>query len=403
MSADAQATVTVGGPSRAALTQIAPGAAISDWRVSSLVAIGGHAAVYRVEHATRGTPAAIKVLRDGIAESSEMLARFAREIDVVRSLRHANVVEVLDVGRLADGRPWFAMEFLEGQDLARLLRARRRLSAAECLQLLSPVCDALALAHAQGVIHRDVKASNVFVAADGTVKLLDFGIAKLLGQENGGALTTAGERLGTAHAMSPEQITSGVIDARTDVYALGILLHEMLTGLPPFVADDAFELERLHLESPAPAPSRIAPVSATVDAVVVRALEKVPERRFPDVTSFREALREAVSGRCGSDLVPAVFVRVALERDVRDDESVAAASECMDDVEARLSEAGFDLPLRAANAVLAVRILPSDGGEAETARRDAATLAHDITCTGLRATVYIASAKGPASMNEVSR
>src|SRR5512133_629911 len=277
--------------------ELAPGALAGAWRVEGLLARGGHGAVYVASHRDTGRRAALKVLQRKFADVPGMAARFVREGVLLSRLRHPAVVEYLELGLLSDGRPFCAMELLVGRTLQEVLRDRGRLAPAEALTLLDPVCAALDAAHRAGVVHRDVKSSNVFIVAGDPpgVKLLDFGVAKPTGLQ-AEALTAVGERIGSAHAMSPEQIRGEPVDARTDVYALGILLYQLLTGTPPFAATDPIELERLHLDAPPPAPGRVAPVPPAVDAVAARALAKRPDERFPSASAFVDALRAAVQG-----------------------------------------------------------------------------------------------------------
>src|SRR6266478_5793915 len=173
-----------------------------------------------------------------LAPSPEMVERFVREARVVNRIRHPNIVDIYEFGELDDKRPYFVMELLEGTSLASIVERRGRLSPAQALSYLEPVCDALRAAHAAGVVHRDLKASNVAVVKEGDpprVKLLDFGIAKLVRTAPGErGLTAVGQRIGTPYAMAPEQIRGGAIDARVDIYALGVLLYQLLTGRYPF-------------------------------------------------------------------------------------------------------------------------------------------------------------------------
>ena len=169
------------------------------------------------------------------------------------------------------------------------------------LEILEPVCSALQVAHEHGIVHRDLKASNIFMATSGekrTIKLLDFGIAKLMHPDASEAgLTVVGTRLGTSYTMAPEQIRGDGVDPRTDIYALGVVLYHLLTGQYPFRAETMTDIERQHLEAPPPRPSQAAPVSPAFDAVVLRCMEKTPERRFQSAKAFLEALREAVGSK----------------------------------------------------------------------------------------------------------
>ncbi|MFT3767980.1 MAG: serine/threonine-protein kinase [Minicystis sp.] len=278
---------------------LAPGTLAGDYVVTSLVARGGCGSVYRAKHRADDRDAAVKVLHASLAAQPKMVERFAREVHVVNLLKHPGIIEIYDVGSLPDGRPYYTMEYLSGRTLGRILQDRGRLPPDEVLALLDPVCEALEAAHAAGVVHRDVKASNIMVE-DGprpAVKLLDFGIAKLLfSQAENGGLTSEGRQIGTLTIMAPEQILGEPLDPRTDVYALGILLYRLLTGLHPFDARSPAALAQQHLEEPAPRPSDRVPLPLALDSIVLRCLEKPRDRRFPTVRAFLDALREAVGG-----------------------------------------------------------------------------------------------------------
>ncbi|HZI05513.1 MAG TPA: serine/threonine-protein kinase, partial [Archangium sp.] len=202
--------------------------------LKAVLASGGHGAVYEAEHRILGRRAAVKVLHPHLTDQGEMLQRFVREARVVNQIRHPHIVDVYDFGMLQDGSPYYVMELLPGRTLSQLLQERGRLSPERALAYLEPVCAALEAAHQAGVVHRDLKASNVAVVSEGeppVVKLLDFGIAKLIHLEPGQeGLTMAGQRLGTSQAMAPEQFRGGMIGPTTGVYALGVLLYQMLVG-----------------------------------------------------------------------------------------------------------------------------------------------------------------------------
>jgi serine/threonine-protein kinase len=357
--------------------ELAPGARVGEYVVERLLDAGGQGAVYLASHRVLGRRAAVKVMRRTVAGSEQLVARFVREARVVNLIRHPDIVDVYDIGVLPDGRSFCVMELLAGRSLAAVLADRAPLDPAEAVALLAPVCGALQAAHDAGVVHRDVKASNVFVAAEGTpprIKLLDFGVAKVDEPEAGG-LTSVGQRVGTAYAMSPEQIRGGRVDSRTDVYALGVLLHQMLTGRYPFEAEDPSELERQHLEATPPRPSALAPVPPALDAVVARCLEKSPDRRWPSAAALLEAARAAVGeSRHAVRLAPAVAIHVALRPAAPADEAeLERVADATDLAEAELRGAGFAVPLAVAGAVLGVRLLPADGS-AEALRGEALAL-----------------------------
>ena len=277
------------------------------------------------------------------------------------------------------------MELLEGTSLASIVERRGRLTPAQALGYLEPVCDALRAAHAAGVVHRDLKASNVAVVKDGDpprVKLLDFGIAKLVRTAPGErGLTAVGQRIGTPYAMAPEQIRGGAIDSRVDIYALGVLLYQLLTGRYPFISGDPVEMERLHVEAPPPRPSSMAPVSPEIDAIVLRCMEKDAARRFPDVAAFADALRAAVKGgqvaSAGGKRGVAIYVEVRISGE-QDEVLLAHLVPLLDETELALRQAGYALYLQTGSALLGVKPLPNDAAEALGERKAALEVARKI-------------------------
>jgi serine/threonine-protein kinase len=365
--------------------ELGAGTPVGDYAVVSLIASGGHGSVYLAEHRARGHRVAVKVLRHDLTKSAEMVARFFREARAVGLIRSPGIVDLFDVGTLPDERPYCVMELLAGRSLAAVIRDRAPLAAAEAVALLAPVCEALGAAHQAGVVHRDVKASNVMVVSEAeppVVKLLDFGVAKLDHPGEAG-FTSVAERLGSAGARAPEQIRAGAIDARTDVYALGVLLHHLLTGHLPFESDDPDEVDRMHLEAEVPRPSRIAGCPVALDAVVARAMAKSPDGRHPSAAAFLEAAREAAAGatsRPSVERLPAVGVHVAVRAAAPEleEEALAAQAEAADQAEAALAGAGFALPLVTAGEVLGVRLLPADPALARATRAEAVALARSL-------------------------
>jgi len=361
--------------------ELAPGDRAGEYLILGRIASGGCGTVYTAEHRVLARRAAVKVLHSQLASSPEMVERFVREARVVNHIRHPNIVDIYDFGELEDKRPYFVMELLEGSSLGSIVERRGRLTPAQALGYLEPVCDALAAAHAAGVVHRDLKASNVAVARDGDpprVKLLDFGIAKLMRSAPGErGITAVGQRIGTPHAMAPEQIRGEAVDQRVDIYALGVLLYQLLTGRYPFISSDAVELERLHVEAPPPRPSALAPVSAEIDAVVLRCLEKRANRRFPNVSAFAEALRAAVAGKrtAGSSGRQGVAINVDLRITGDEDESLLASLvQLLDETELQLLDAGYALYLQTGSALLGVKPLPEDSVAARKEREAAIAL-----------------------------
>lgn len=299
MSSSSERTLVLGADGSAdAAAESAPIALppveiVGSYRLREELAAGGFGVVHRVEHVENGHEAAIKILHAELARDEVLIRRFEREVQVMRLIHHAGMVDVLEVGQLADGRPYFVMELLHGDTLREHLALRGRLPVDEVLDILAPLCDTLRAAHEKSVIHRDIKASNVFLARrDGRprVVLLDFGIAKLLDTTAPG-LTASRHAVGTFACMAPEQLLCAPVDARTDVYALGVLTFRMLTGHPPFENAPYLAMYHMHLHARPPRPSSKAPVSPAFDEVVLKAMAKSPAARQPTVMAFLDELR----------------------------------------------------------------------------------------------------------------
>lgn len=346
-----------------------PGSLAGEYVLRSVVGLGGHGAVFEAEHRILGHRAAVKVLHSHLTDKGEMLQRFVREAQVIHKIRHPNIVDIHDFGVLPDGSPYYVMELLPARTLTHLLLERGRFTPARAMEFLEPVCAALEAAHKKGVVHRDLKASNVAVVSDGEppqVKLLDFGIAKIIHPEPGQpGLTTDGQRLGTTHAMSPEQIRGGAIGPATDIYALGVLLYRMLTGHYPFQSENRLEVERMHLEVPPPRPSALVPVPPAVDAVVLRCLEKESARRFPTVAALMAALRDAVAPAAtlqsptGSRNARAfvLHAEAVIADGAEDDAAYSTVSDVLDALEQELRDTGFILAEQTGMTLLGVRLL----------------------------------------------
>jgi len=353
------------------------GAWIGSYSIEYLIGGGGGGIVYAARHRVLGRRVAIKVLRGEMARYPVMVARFLLEATAVNKIGHPNIVDIHEFGEAAPGRPYYVMEFLDGMDLRKYLQMHGRFSASEALALLEPVCRAVQAAHDAGFIHRDIKANNIVVVeAEGgrIVKLLDFGIAKMF-QSEGAAqgLTEPGVQLGTVHNMAPEQIRCESVDARTDIYALGVLMYQLLTGHYPFHADDPRQIALLHLQAPPPRPGALAPVSPSVDAVVLRCLQKRPDQRFASVSELVAALRGAV-GEAGPDSVESqsravgVYFEVVTTGDEEmEDEMFEDVINILDTVEQELAARDFTFPLRTSNALLGVRLVTEADVERERA------------------------------------
>jgi eukaryotic-like serine/threonine-protein kinase len=265
------------------------------YRIEARIGSGGMAEVYRGFDPVLNRTVAIKVLLAQFARDSSFVARFRREAQAAARLNHPNIVGVYDTG--ADGETQFiVMEFIEGRTLADFLSAGRRLTPVQAAEVAQKICGALAAAHAQGVIHRDIKPGNVMVTRDGTVKVMDFGIARISSGVETAPQTSA--VLGTASYLSPEQAQGAPVDARTDIYSLGTVLYEMLVGRPPFTGDSPVAIAYKQVNEPAVPPSQLNPdVPPRLDAVVMRALSKNPANRYQSALEFSEDLSRVVKGQ----------------------------------------------------------------------------------------------------------
>jgi serine/threonine protein kinase len=274
------------------------GTEVGRYRVARLLGEGGMGRVYLAVHPAIGSRVAIKILSDQCARSPELLERFFAEARAVNLVRHENIVGVLDLAQLPDGRPFIVMEYIEGQTLAGAVQAGP-VPLGGLVQVMTEVLSALAAAHAIGIVHRDLKPDNVLITGEGHAKVLDFGIAKLAPelQQQLSPRTRTGALLGTPQYMAPEQISgSGAVDPRTDLYAAGVVLYELATGRQPFVGETLFDLMRAHLEQP-PRPPRAlrADIPAALEHVILTALAKRPDDRFADATAMAQALQQAAA------------------------------------------------------------------------------------------------------------
>ena len=276
------------------------GKKIGTYEVTALIGVGGMARVYLGEQPVIGREVAIKVLRQDLAENEAMSRRFTSEASAAARLRHPSIVEVFDFHTLEDGRPCYVMERLEGRELKEVMRERGKMSPEEVMRYLEPLCAALQAAHDQKVVHRDLKPANIFVMQEDPVqlKLLDFGIAKVL-EDSDGLQTATGQIVGTPHFISPEQAAAkkDLIGPASDIYSLGIIIYWMLCGKLPFHGESAGMLLVKQIQEPPPPLAERAPeVPPSVAAVVQRCLEKAPSIRLQSPTALLEAFRKAVAG-----------------------------------------------------------------------------------------------------------
>ncbi|MBK9516789.1 MAG: serine/threonine protein kinase [Anaeromyxobacter sp.] len=258
------------------------------YRVLQALGSGGMGSVYLCEHATLGRRCAVKVLHADRAIDPELVERFRQEAQAASRIAHENVVEVVDYGQDEGGDLYYVMEMLEGRTLGQLMRQEGPLPVPRALALLEQLCRALEAAHARGVVHRDVKPANILVELlpDGTerVKLIDFGISHVPGADR---MTRDGEIIGTPEYMAPEQATGGQVDPLTDVYAVGVLAFELLTGTLPLVGSTAIATLVAHQSQVPPRlGSRRAGLPPELDRLVLRALAKRPADRFPSMQAL---------------------------------------------------------------------------------------------------------------------
>jgi serine/threonine-protein kinase len=281
--------------------ELAVGAAVADYVIEAEIGRGGMGIVYRAVHPVIGSRVAIKVLSDSGLNDKLAIARFVQEACIANQIAHPNIVDVFTFGRLGDGRVYCVMEYLDGVSLSQHLRVEWQLSLAEALHILEPIARALDAAHAKGIIHRDIKPANIFLVRDqdtqqlAFAKLLDFGIAKLLVDQGtiSDLHTKTGTVVGTPSYMSPEQCRGKDVGPRSDVYALGVVAYQMLTGALPFRAESLGELLLMQqTQLPVPA-SRLATVPPAVDAVLLRALHKDPQQRHDKPSDLVGALAAA--------------------------------------------------------------------------------------------------------------
>ena len=260
------------------------------YAVRSRIARGGMATVYLATDTRLDRDVALKVMHPHLADDEQFVARFHREAKSAASLSHPNVVAVFDQGAQGDA-VYLAMEHLPGATLRDLLASSGPLSPREALGVLEPVLDALGTAHRAGLIHRDVKPENVLIGDDGRVKVADFGLARAASGSASG--TTQGMLIGTVAYLSPELVLRGVADARSDVYAAGVMLFELLTGRQPFTGEVPIQVAYQHVNSDVPAPSTVVPgLDPALDRVVQRATARDPDDRPADARALLTELRE---------------------------------------------------------------------------------------------------------------
>src|SRR4051812_48941184 len=275
------------------------GKSIGNYQIKAKLGEGGMGTVYLGEHPLIGKRVAVKVLLEELSSKEDIVSRFFNEAKAVNDIGHQNIVDIVDFGKVKNEYNqdivYFIMEFLDGESLAARLR-RTGLSFKETMHVMAQCVSALAASHAKGIVHRDLKPENIYLCPRGGdknfTKLLDFGIAKLTGDSSQSHKTRTGLVIGTPAYMSPEQCEGkGLIDHRSDIYSLGIMMYELLTGRVPFPGEGFGEILVAHLTKQPDPPSALNPdVTPQLEAIVMHAIEKDRNRRFQNMTEFLAAV-----------------------------------------------------------------------------------------------------------------
>ena len=263
------------------------GRQIANYRVEKMLGQGGMGVVYKAVDVTLDRPVAVKVLSPELAHDPALIERFRAEAKAQANLNHTNVTTLYSFLNL-DGNCLIVMEYVEGETLEQIIARRGPFPCQEAIPLFKQALLGIGSAHRMGIIHRDIKPANIMLSRDGIVKVMDFGIAKALGSQH---LTRTRTQVGTIYYMSPEQIGNQPVDARSDIYSLGVTLFQMVTARLPFEGDSAFKVMSDHVNTPPPRPSRyVSSIPNGLDEAVLKALQKRPEARFQTVAEFGAAL-----------------------------------------------------------------------------------------------------------------
>src|SRR5947207_6568132 len=269
------------------------------YRLQEPIGRGGMATIYRGRDLRMDRTVAIKVLREVYSTDPKFVTRFQREAKAASALQHPNIVQVFDYGQ-TDGNYFIVMELVEGTDLRRYLRSRGVLDVDRAIIIAHDVALGLGAAHRRAIVHRDVKPQNILVGRDGSIKLTDFGIASVYQNLNASRLTTTGMTLGTVEYMPPEQAQGDIVSPAADVYALGIVMYEMLTGRTPFEGNTAVVVAMQHIQDAPRPPSQFNPhIPPALEEIILHCLEKVPEMRYRDGSQLARALESLCDAELG--------------------------------------------------------------------------------------------------------
>lgn len=270
------------------------------YEIGGVLGRGGMAEVHRGRDLRLGREVAVKVLRSDLARDPSFQVRFRREAQAAASLNHPAIVAVYDTGedRTTTGAtPYIVMEYVEGETLRDVIRREGHLSSERAMSLAADICGALDFSHRNGIVHRDVKPGNVMITPQGTVKVMDFGIARAV-SDSAATMTSTAAVIGTAQYLSPEQARGESVDARSDVYSMGCLLYELVTGAPPFSGDSPVAVAYQHVREDPRLPSSINPeVPPELDAILLKAMSKNPANRYQSAAEMRNDLLRALAGQ----------------------------------------------------------------------------------------------------------
>ena len=275
------------------------------YQILSILGKGGMGTVFLTKHLVLNRIRAVKVLHPHLCSDGNAVIRFRNEAAAVSALEHANIIAVHDSGANEAGTPYIAMDFVEGEPLSHLLQSEGALPVSRALPIFRQVAEALSHAHEKGIVHRDLKPSNIILEKDGNgedlVRIVDFGIAKLIHDETAPlpkeGLTMDGMVIGTPLYMSPQQIKGVKLDGATDIYSLGCLMYFTLSGIPPFEGDTYMDVMYKHVNNPPPEFPSLVKVSADLQNIIFRCMEKLPEDRFHTMEELVTQLKKLTKGQ----------------------------------------------------------------------------------------------------------
>lgn len=259
--------------------------------IKSVLGIGGWSRVYLAHHKRLDVPVVLKVLHTHLVSDQDKLKRFQREAEISSRMRHNNIARVMDFGVMNEGQPYLVMEYLDGDTLNTLLEQKGPLPWQQVAQIISQSAEAFAYAHDHGVIHRDIKPSNLLLTKEGTIKVLDFGLAKasLLHSGRGSSLTKTGQTMGTPEYMSPEQCLGQALTPASDIYSLGLVAYELLTCTKAVTGSTTYELMKQHVDKPPPPFKQGSAVPSSIQDAVLKSLYKHPQKRYESMRDMKAA------------------------------------------------------------------------------------------------------------------